>query len=146
MLHVRAVVRPSAIEGLGLFAAEPIPAGALVAAWDERFDRAFAAEEIAALPPPEREHLERFGWRGPDGRVRAAMSNSRFINHSPAPNLVCVDGASYAARDIAAGEELTEDYAAFDPDFAAYAAEMGGAAGDPAGGADGDAAGGRCAP
>ena len=44
------------------------------------------------------------------------FDSGRFTNHSSAPNVgACVNhsSASYALRNIAAGEELTCDYAAF---------------------------------
>lgn len=40
--------------------------------------------------------------------------DARFINHSETPNLLCyLDDFVVAARDIEAGEELTENYREF---------------------------------
>jgi len=43
------------------------------------------------------------------------LDNGRFVNHSVEPNSLFVDGVSVAARDIFSGEEITEDYASYEP-------------------------------
>ena len=125
MLLVRAIVRPSPIQGLGLFAAEPIPAGTIVCQWDDHFSWVATPEAVAALPDLARAHIERYGWRAADGNWRLSVDDSRFWNHSPRPNMRPIVGspvfARVASRDIAEGEELTEDYSEFDPDFHEYA-------------------------
>ena len=125
MLLVNAIPRESTIEGLGLFAAEPIPAGTRVYVWDERFGWTGSEADVAALPALTRAFVERYGWRDvASGRWRASVDNSRFINHSPTPNTEHRDDGQYATRDIAVGEEITENYAQFDPDFGEYAAAL----------------------
>lgn len=125
MLLVNAVPRPSSIEGLGLFAAEPIPAGTLIGRWDERLAWSCSEAEFPALPAAARAFVERYGWRDvASGRWRASVDNSKFINHSATPNTVVRSDGQYALRDIAIGEEITEDYAEFDPDFAEYAGTL----------------------
>lgn len=129
MLFVRTVVRPSPIEGLGLFSAEPIiPAGEIIYRWDERLAWTCTEAEFRNLPMAARKHVERYGWRDiPSGRWRASVDNSRFINHSPTPNTVHRENGQFALRDILPGEEITENYAEFDPGFAEYAATLIGA-------------------
>ena len=125
MLYVKTQVRSSTIEGLGLFAAEDIPAGTLIARWEPVFGATFTDEERAKLHPMASAFLHRYGWRAAEGRWVLDLDDSRFMNHSDSPNMVVnADGVftSRAARDIAAGEELTEDYRQFDPDFDSYAA------------------------
>lgn len=124
MLLVKTEVRPSRIQGLGLFAAENIPAGTVLCRWDDRFAWTCTSVDLDALPTLARAHVERYGWRDATGRWRLSVDDSRFWNHSRTPNTGANrDGAftSVALRDIATGEELTEDYSAFDPDFAEYA-------------------------
>lgn len=85
------VIRPSEIEGQGLFAARPFHAGDVI---DAQFMRRSS---------------------GDDGRDRWEQSEqSRFTNHSDDANCELVrDGDTVrfiANRDIASGEELTGDY------------------------------------
>lgn len=125
MLLVKTEVKPSPIAGLGMFAAEPIPAGTVICRWDARFAFRCSAEEHAALPDIVKEYLDKYGWRDTSGDWHSAIDNSKFWNHSFTPN---THGApegdcpfvSRALHDIAAGEELTEDYRTFDPDFDTY--------------------------
>lgn len=120
MLHIRTVVKESPIHGLGLFAAEPIAKGTLISAWDPVFDVSFSNETIAALPLPAREFIQLYGWPH-DGRMRLELDGGRYVNHSETPNVRVKDDegtSSIAARDIAVGEELTEDYAEFNTEFA----------------------------
>ncbi len=126
MLHVKTKVAPSAVDGLGLFAAEPIPKGTLVAKWNPAFDSSFTDEEIARLPDLARTFLDRYAWRAKDGTWHVSLDDSRYTNHSLTPNLVVDETTegweSRAARDIAPGEELLEDYSTYDEDFPSYGA------------------------
>jgi hypothetical protein len=80
-LHPDTAAAPSAIAGTGLFATADIPGGAAVARVSD------PASIVAGAD----------GWMG---------------NHSCDPNLWWgADGTLVARRDIAAGEELTVDYA-----------------------------------
>lgn len=113
MMTVRTELRASAIHGIGVFAAEPIPAGALVwqlSEWDQRLGDADLARMHPAAVAGIGRHLYRHG-----GRHVLCFDHARFMNHSGAPNLDCRDPqANYARRAIAAGEELTCDYREFD--------------------------------
>ena len=125
MLFVKVEVRPSPIQGVGIFAVEPIPAGTLVSRWTPMVDREFMDCELD-WEPGLREFVERYGWRERRSLLwRVTIDHAKFTNHSKAPNLRHVEDAAgdsmVAARDIAAGEEITEDYSTFDPDFDSYA-------------------------
>lgn len=115
------MLRPSPIEGVGVFAIKDIPKGCR-----EMFSKPDASEEwvllskkeVEALPPHARflvenyclydEHLNYFvpehGFKKMDLCV--------FLNHADTPNVQSVgDGAFFEAlRDIKAGEELLIDY------------------------------------
>lgn len=123
MLLVPTVVRPGR-HGLGLFAARDIPRGARVWTHEPSTVVELSREQLAAL---RRSHegggamaafLDRFAYR-PRGSGSAflELDDMRFINHAAHPNVVnrrdgpgsCV---MVAARDVRAGEELFEDYAA----------------------------------
>jgi SET domain-containing protein len=107
-------VRPSPIQGQGLFALESIAAGEIVAVkgghvltgeqWRELEEELGPAEiqiaEDLFIAPVDR------------GERDGAML---YTNHSCEPN-ICIEGqiVFVALRDIAAGEELTHDWATTD--------------------------------
>lgn len=101
-------VRPSSIEGLGIFATRAFGAG-------ERIARVKIVREIT-LEAPIREDLgERIDHCAyPDGKVVLIAFPERHVNHSCDPNSYeCFEAdASYlvARRPVAAGEEITIDY------------------------------------
>lgn len=120
MLLVPTYVAPSRIEGVGVFAAEAIPNGTLIWQLDPNLDRLIRREDIAALPPLFRSFVERYGYpypHDPDVLI-VELDNGRFMNHASQPNTRFDDpDAGFTLRDIAAGEELTCDYAEFDPAY-----------------------------
>jgi SET domain-containing protein len=107
----RVEVRPSAIDGQGVFAAEAIPAkkkigeirGESISVREAR-RRARGLARIMIVEVSTRRAID------------AAASNDalRFANHSCAPNAVLRIRQGrvelYAMRDVAAGEELTVGY------------------------------------
>ena len=110
MLRVRTCLGKSEIPGagIGLFAAEDIPRGAVIWQRDEGFDLVI---DEADWPPGVPDDFLRFYGFSPAGAGRyvVCLDNARFMNHSRTPNGVG-DRETVAARDIKAGEELTEDY------------------------------------
>ena len=104
-------VAPSAIDGQGVFAAEPVPRRRKIGeirgesiSVDEARVRATRSERIMIVELSDKRAID-FS-RSPDPM--------RYTNHSCAPNarLSIVNGRVefYALRDIAAGEELTVNY------------------------------------
>ncbi len=120
MLLISARVKPSAIHGLGCFAAEPVRKGQVVWRFDPRIDLLIPADEEEGLPLPTREFLEIYGYtveRDGGRYIVLCGDHSRHMNHSDDPNLL--EGGdenelNIAARDIVEGEELTCDYRLFD--------------------------------
>jgi len=116
-------VRPSPIQGLGAFATRAIAAGTRLIEYAG--ERLTPAEAEARYPdaPGERHHTFLFALEdvvdGEDVEVVVDASvdgnAARFLNHSCAPNCdVVVEDARLwveTLRDVAAGEELTYDYA-----------------------------------
>jgi SET domain-containing protein len=121
MLLIPNYVGPSAIEGVGVFAAAPIAQGTAVWSLDERFDHMLTAADIAALHAEQRGFVERYGYTHttrPELTV-LEMDNGRFMNHSDNPNTDFTDPVvGWAIRDIAEGDEITCNYAEFEPGFA----------------------------
>jgi uncharacterized protein len=113
--EIRLEVRPSGIQGLGVFAGQPIAAGTRIIEYtgevisDAEGDARYDDESMA------RHHT--FLMALDDGRcIDAAVggNDARFINHSCEPNCetVEVNGRVWieSVRPIAAGEELSYDY------------------------------------
>ena len=101
-------IKPSAIEGLGLFAARPFLAG-------QRIHRINVVREVTPASPLREELGERADHCDyPDGKTVLLGAPDRHINHSCDPNAyVLYEGdASYLAarRDIPSGQEITCDY------------------------------------
>jgi hypothetical protein len=119
MLLVKTDLKPSPIHGLGVFAAEFIPAGTKVWEYIEGFDHRLSQEFINNLPKISQEiilHYSAF-WGG--GYVVSA-DDARFLNHSDLPNLLTSEepDIDIAIKDIQIGEELLENYREFDQRFA----------------------------
>ena len=120
MMIVPTYIGPSEIEGVGVFASAPIGAGEPIWHFDKRFDLLLPMTEILALPDLQRQFVERYGY---PHMTRAGMmvlefDNGRIMNHSLTPNTDFSDPeAGWAKYDIMEGEELTCNYAEFDPTF-----------------------------
>ncbi len=101
-------VRPSPIEGLGLFALRPFVAG-------ERIRQITIVREVTPDAPLREDLGERIDHCDyPDGRVVLLGFPDRHLNHSCDPNAYVAHEpdrcALVARRAIAAGDEITCDY------------------------------------
>jgi SET domain-containing protein len=107
------VVKESAIHGKGCYAGEFISAGAFIV---EYVGEIIPAEEAYRREQdPARNGIYTF-WTNDEWAIDGCREDNtaRFINHSCTPNCdYLIEGRRvliYAARDIAAGEELSIDY------------------------------------
>jgi len=122
MMLIATRVQPSAIHGLGLFAVNFIPVGTPVWKFQPGFDHDFSPAQFAALPPLARQHTRWFCFVSQtDGHVILSGDHACFINHASNPNTGAPPAAgppvvTVALRDIAAGEEITCNYFAYDAD------------------------------
>lgn len=117
MLTVRTYLGPSAINGIGLFAAEPISAGSVV--WiRHKLDIAISDADLADLPAPALHQVAHHTYRDiVTGERILCGDNARFMNHSDDPNTGQLNpDVEIALRDIEVGEELTCNYRTFDAD------------------------------
>ncbi len=116
MLLVPTYIAPSAIQGLGLFLAEPIAAGVRVWTFDTRIDRTFTSADLEALPALARQHIEAHAvYNAARDRWMMPGDDARFINHANRANTRSLEtafGDDIAVRDLARGEEITCDYRA----------------------------------
>ncbi len=117
MLLVRTRVAPSPIHGLGLFAAEPIRQGETIARHSCLFDEVFTDEAAREFGPVVYDFIRTYGYRHGEDWVLPS-DHLCFMNHATEANTFDDGGDDIAARDIAAGEEITGDYFAFDLDAA----------------------------
>jgi SET domain-containing protein len=105
---------------VGVFAGALILKGTLLWRLDRCFDRLVRRDELEGLGPVFGDFAERYGYPYPDDPsfLVLELDNGRFMNHSAAPNTCFQDPHSgHAIRDIAPDEELTCNYAEFEPDF-----------------------------
>lgn len=96
--------------GHGVVATRPIPKGTITWVLD-RFDQRFHPDAVAAMDPIHRAIVDKYTFRQNTGEYILCWDHARFINHSFRPN--CVTTAydfELAVRDIAPGEQLTDDY------------------------------------
>ncbi|MBN8466882.1 SET domain-containing protein [Corallococcus exiguus] len=111
MLRVKTSVKRSPIHGLGLFAEERIPQGTIVWAFDRPIDQRFWPVDVVGMSAIEKAFLARYAFCE-RGTLVLCGDHARFMNHSDSAN--CGNNASRTAtialRDIAPGEELTDDY------------------------------------
>jgi SET domain-containing protein len=112
----KAAVKQSAIQGRGLFAVEQIARGEIVCVKGGYvFDRRTLGELQATLGPAEIQVAEDL-FIGPVRRDERE-GGMIFSNHSCDPNIGVRGQIVFVAlRDIAAGEELTHDWAMTDDD------------------------------
>lgn len=119
-------VSKSQRHGLGLFAAHRIEVGVDVVRWSKEIDFLLSPREWDALPPGLRRLLDPICWLEDDGYHYGTSGLGRFINHSKTPNLAWnpYTRAMATIVPIEKGDEITEDYAAYDRAFSTYAASL----------------------
>lgn len=107
MLLVETTVAKSSIHGVGLFAARDIPRGTKVWEFNELVDLAIAPGDLDRLPEPARSVVQRLSYFSAEMNAWILSADgAQYMNHADDPNV----GDDTALKDIAAGEELTENY------------------------------------
>ncbi|MBX3157800.1 MAG: SET domain-containing protein-lysine N-methyltransferase [Deltaproteobacteria bacterium] len=102
--------------GYGVFATRPIPRGTIVWVRDP-LDQPYTQEMAAQLPPLSREMLSRYSYVNRDGEMLLCWDHGRYVNHSCAASCITAGWEfEIAVRDIAVGEELTDEYGTFSID------------------------------
>ena len=117
MLHPNTELRYLGPEiGSGVFATAPIPKGTIT--WvQDALDQVIDFEknpEFKNYPPV----LERYSFRNRDGNYVLCWDYGRFVNHHCQANCLS-PGLDFeiAIRDIAEGEEITNDYGSLNLEF-----------------------------
>jgi hypothetical protein len=112
MMHPHSELRYLGPEiGFGVFATRPLPRGTITWALDE-FDQVLPPERVAALSGPQRALVEEYAYLDAQGHYVLCWDHGRYVNHGCDPTSRGVGPIfEVAVRDVAAGEQLTSDYA-----------------------------------
>jgi SET domain-containing protein len=107
---IRLILKPSSIDGIGVFALTPIRKGEPVPLSHEGDSRIIPSDELDRLP----QDFSKFHVPDPDGNWWGPVDYHRmsfgwFLNHSKTPN-IDVSANFTTMRAIRIGEELTIDY------------------------------------
>ncbi len=111
MLKVKTSIRETYDKGIGLFAAENIPAGTVWHESETFFDQRFPGEFVKTLKLEK--FFSKYGeYDKTTDSYYLCSDNARFCNHSNTPNTKYnrETGESYTLIDIHIGEEITCDY------------------------------------
>ncbi len=103
-------------KGIGLFSTNAVKKGDVVWLYESALCKTFTVKEVEGLHPMAQAFIDKYGYivPGSENIWELDLDNSRFMNHSDDPNTEYPGHEGYALRDIAAGEEITCDYRAFD--------------------------------
>jgi uncharacterized protein len=116
-LNPKIEVRPSPIQGKGLFAKQPFKKGEKFRVTTGEHPSVIMTDEEFEAYKKTADHWDAVALGNGTHRVGTLNREddpSNYGNHSCDPNIAPVDnGGSVALRDIAAGEEITADYAQF---------------------------------
>lgn len=111
MLHPHTELRFMNDEvGYGVFATRPIPRGTITWARCE-LDQTFEPAHVQELTGLYRDLLDKYSFVDGQGLYVLCWDHGRYVNHSCRPTCLA-PGLDFelAVRDIAAGEQVTDDY------------------------------------
>ena len=112
MLQVNTYLAPSPIHGVGVFASEDVKAGTVVWKFTPYYDRRISKDEYASLPVAVAEYIWYVSYfeNADKQTLLFCCDNAAHTNHSYHPNTAFAGQFIIALRDIAKGEEITQDY------------------------------------
>ena len=98
--------------GLGVFATRPIPKGTILWALDD-LDQRLTPVRVRRLGERYRALLDRYAFFNAEGEQVVCWDIARFVNHHCEANAISTGWHfDIAVRDIAAGDEICNDYGA----------------------------------
>jgi len=118
MLLVKTYLDKSRIHGLGVFAGQSIRKGTKIWRFVVGFDRFYTRKRLAKLPKAARDYINLHGYQWKK-EILLSMDYDTFMNHSENPNTHFHNGFVIARSNIRKGEEITNDYRAFEAAFCA---------------------------
>ena len=96
--------------GLGIIATKPIPKGTIIYVYDS-LEIVIPPDDPRITDPLYSRILEHFSFTDKRGNYVVCWDHGRYMNHCCHPNTMAMaNECCIAIRDIAAGEELKEDY------------------------------------
>ena len=119
MIHIRYKLDRSAAHGVGMFADEDIAAGTLVYTPSPLLDVNLTQEQFDSLDEKEQREVRYWGFFDePSQKWHVDFDVTHFINHADSATVsqdpAFAEAHLVAARDIKAGEELTQNYREFE--------------------------------
>lgn len=119
MLHVPYALKESSLHGIGLFTSESLKKGQLIYTASPVLDLNITQEQFDALTDSEKKEVTWWGFFDqPTQRWHVDFDVTKFINHSLEGTVTQdphhTEAYLVATRDIAAGEELTQNYLEFE--------------------------------
>jgi hypothetical protein len=117
VIHPDTELRPVSPEiGLGVFATRPIARGTIVWVKDD-LDVVLSPQRVAALDDARRATVLEYAFRDQRGDYVLCWDLGRYVNHSFHPTCIATAwDLEVAGRDIAPGEQLTDDYGSLNLD------------------------------
>ena len=119
MILIDYEIKSSTIHGAGMFTKQNIKKGELIAKASSVLDVDIIVEQFEELEEKEKKELLYWGFYDePRNVYHCDFDNTKFINHSIDGNITqdenYMDMYLIAKRDIAIGEELTQNYLEFE--------------------------------
>lgn len=99
--------------GYGVFATRPIPCGTLTYVRDS-LEIELTPRQFERLDDAHRRIVDKYSYIDPRGRRVVSWDHAKYVNHRCECNTISTGyGFEIAIRDIAAGEEITDEYGLF---------------------------------
>lgn len=117
MIHPSTEIRFVSDEiGYGVFATRPIPKGTVVYVKDQ-LEIILDDNAFKALDDVHKDIATKYSYIDECGKRILSWDNAKYVNHSCNCNTISTGyGFEIAIRDIAAGEEITDEYGLFNID------------------------------
>jgi hypothetical protein len=111
MIHPHSELRyVSPAIGYGVFATRFIPKGTITWVFDD-LDQIIPSSNLAGMQPLLQDVLDKYSYQNGQGERVLCWDHARFVNHSCHPTSLAPGfDLEIAVRDIAEGEEITDDY------------------------------------
>lgn len=118
MMHPHTRVQPISTQiGVGVVTTRPIPAATCVYQTDA-LDLRLAPDDPRLADPVLAQHIETYSYLDPDATRVVCWDIGKYVNHACTPNTLTTGyGFQIALRDLAEGEEITDDYGIYTDAF-----------------------------